>query len=147
MTALGLRPLYETVDDRVREGSFVDELCGVWKCEARKLPIHYKLDFALLQGGVIRAFLETKIRNYTKDHFGAYMISMAKVLAAREYSVFARVPSLLAVRWTDGSGVIALNSMKDYELGFGGRGDRGDAQDMEPVVYIPIESFRKVGLQ
>jgi hypothetical protein len=37
--------------------------------------------------------------------------------------------------------------MKDYELGFGGREDRGDSQDMEPIVYIPIESFRKVGLQ
>jgi hypothetical protein len=144
VTALGVRPMYETEADRGKEGSFIGDLCAAWQCEARKLPIHYKLDFAMMRDGIIKAFLETKVRTYERDYFDTYMISMAKVLAAREYSAFAGVPSLLAVRWSDGDGFIALNGMKDFEIGFGGRGDRGDPQDMEPIVFIPIENFREV---
>jgi len=144
MTVVGIRSLYETEEDRGREGSFIEELCITWKCEAVKLPIHYKLDFALMRDGVIRAFLETKIRKYVMDYFDTYMISMAKVLAAREYSAFAGIPSLLAVRWNDGDGFIGLHSMKDFEIGFGGRRDRNDPQDMEPVVFIPIENFGRL---
>jgi len=137
----GVRPLYETEDDREQEGVFIEGICTAWRCQARKLPMHYKLDFALMRNGIVKAFLEMKVRNYAKGDFATYMVSMAKVLAAREYSAFANVPSLLAVRWNDVSGFIALNNMKDFEIGFGGRGDRGDSQDMEPVVFIPINNF------
>tara|TARA_Y100000310_G_scaffold331399_1_gene404871 strand:+ start:664 stop:1095 length:432 start_codon:yes stop_codon:yes gene_type:complete len=142
-----MRPLYETDKDRDREAGFVEELCIAWQCEARKLPIRYKLDYTLIQEGIIRAFLEVKIRSYAKAHFDTYMISMAKVLAAQEYSAFAGVASLLAVRWDDEDGFIALHKMKDFHLGFGGRGDRGDSQDMEPVVLIPIQHFRRIRVQ
>jgi len=141
MAVSEVRPLYETEEDIGREQSFVEDLCTAWQCEAKKLPIHYKLDFALMRNGIVKAFLEMKVRNYAKGDFATYMVSMAKVLAAREYSAFANVPSLLAVRWNDVSGFIALNNMKDFEIGFGGRGDRGDSQDMEPVVFIPINNF------
>jgi hypothetical protein len=144
MGVSGARPLYETEEDRGREGSFIEAICTAWQCEARKLPIHYKLDFALLRDGIVRAFLETKVRNYARNYFDMYMISMAKVLSAREYSAFTNVPSLLAVRWNDGDGFIDLHSMKDFEIGFGGRADRGDSQDMEPVVFIPIENFGRL---
>ena len=144
MTVVAVRPLYETDEDRGREGSFIEELCIAWQCEARKLPMHYKLDFAMIRDGVIKAFLEIKVRNYTMDYFDTYMLSMSKVLAAREYSAFADVPSLLAVRWSDGDGFIALNSMEDFDIGFGGRADRGDSQDMEPVVFIPIANFGRL---
>jgi len=146
MTTPVVRPLYETGDDRTRETTFVEKLCVAWHCDARKLPMHYRLDFAMLRDGIIRAFLEIKVRKYTKDYFGTYMVSMAKVLAAREYSGFAGVPSLLAVRWTDGAGFIALSDLKSFELGFGGREDRGDSQDMEPVVFIPTGDFRDLEL-
>ena len=144
MTVVGVRPLYETDEDRGREGSFIEELCIAWQCEARKLPMHYKLDFAMIRDGTIKAFLETKVRNYTMDYFDAYMLSMSKVLAAQEYSAFADVPSLLAVRWSDGDGFIALNRLEDFNVGFGGRADRGDPQDIEPVVFIPIANFRRL---
>jgi len=144
MAVAEVRPLYETKEDIGRERSFVEDVCTAWKCEAKKLPIHYKLDFALMRDDIVRAFLETKVRNYARDYFDTYMISMAKVLSAREYSAFADVPSLLAVRWSDGDGFIDLHSMKDFEIGFGGRADRNDSQDMEPVVFIPIENFRRL---
>ena len=147
MVLVGMRPIYETDKDREQEADFIKELCIAWKCEAKKLPIHYKLDFALIREGVIRAFLEMKIRSYAKGYFDTYMISMAKVLAAQEYSAFAGVASLLAVRWNDEDGFIALHKMKDFHLGFGGRGDRGDSQDMEPVVFIPIQHFRRIRVQ
>ena len=146
MALAGMRPIYETDKDREQEADFIKELCIAWKCEAKKLPIHYKLDFALIREGVIRAFLETKIRSYARGYFDTYMISMAKVLAAKEYSAFAGVPSLLSVRWDDGDGFIALHDIKDFHIGFGGREDRGDPQDMEPVVFIPIEHFGRIGI-
>ena len=69
---------------------------------------------------------------------------MEKVLAARQFSEFAGVPSILAVKWKDGSGFIVLNTLEDFELGFGGRVDRDDSQDMEPVIFIPIKNFRVI---
>ena len=137
-----VRPAYETQEDLFREVSFIERLCAVWKCGSRKLPIRYKLDYALLRDGIIRAFLEVKTREYTRDHFNSYMISMEKVEAAQEHSRFAGVPAILAVKWQDEAGYVVLNDLKDVTLGFGGRVDRGDAQDMEPVVYIPISQFK-----
>ena len=136
------RPLYETQTDLLRELSFIDSLCDLWKCDSRKLPIRYKLDYALLREGVIAAFLEVKTRRYPKDHFETYMISMEKVQAAQEHSRFAKVPALLAVKWQDKSGYVYLNNLKDITIGFGGRFDRDDEQDREPVVYIPISQFK-----
>jgi hypothetical protein len=28
--------------------------------------------------------------------------------------------------------------------GFGGRYDRGDAQDVEPMIYLPLKKFQKI---
>jgi hypothetical protein len=138
---IGTRPLYETAGDLSAEGEFIDGLCTLWKCGAWKLPIRYKLDYALFRGESIRAFLEIKVRNYRKDAFEDYMISMDKVLTARIYSDFAKVPSILAVQWLDTSGFIDLGTLKNFSLGFGGRTDREDSQDREPVVLIPISDF------
>ena len=135
------RALYETSGDLLMERRFVEGLCTLWKCGAWKLPIRYKLDYALYRDDTIRAFLEVKIRNYMKDDFGEYMISMDKVLTARQYADFAKVPSLLAVQWQDTSGFIDLGMLKNFRLGVGGRTDRGDSEDREPVVLIPISDF------
>ena len=102
------------------------------------------MDYALLRGGSIRAFLEVKTRKYTKDHFYAYMISMDKVEAAQKHSRFAGVPAILAVEWQDEAGYVVLDNLKDVTIGFGGRADRDDKQDMEPVVYIPISQFKAI---
>jgi len=138
---IGTRPLYETNDNLSAEAWFIDGLCTLWECGAWKLPLRYKLDYALSRGKSIKAFLEIKVRNYRKDAFEDYMISMDKVLTARRYSDFAKVPSLLAVEWLDASGFIDLGTMKNFSLGFGGRTDRGDSEDTEPVVLIPISDF------
>tara|TARA_Y100000310_G_C20172212_1_gene574200 strand:- start:140 stop:574 length:435 start_codon:yes stop_codon:yes gene_type:complete len=144
MTTTTKRPLYETEADLEEERFFTDTLCSLWDCDARKLPLRYKMDYALQRGGIIRAFLEVKVRNYTKDYFETYMLSMEKVLAARQFSEFAGVPSILAVKWKDASGFIVLNTLEDFELGFGGRVDRDDSQDMEPVIFIPIKNFKVI---
>jgi len=136
------RPMYETQEDLFREVSFIERICTLWGCDSRKLPIRYKMDYALLRDGIIRAFLEVKTRAYTRDHFSSYMISMEKVETAQEHSRFAGVPAILAVKWQDEAGYIVLNNLKGVTLGFGGRVDRDDAQDMEPVVYIPISQFK-----
>tara|TARA_R100000306_G_C4249968_1_gene79950 strand:- start:8 stop:439 length:432 start_codon:yes stop_codon:yes gene_type:complete len=139
-----VRPIYETNDDLYRESSFIERLCTLWGFDSRKLPIKYKIDYALLRDRVIRAFLEVKIRKYTKDYFYAYMISMDKVETAQKHSRFAGVPTILAVKWQDDAGYVVLDTLKNFTIGFGGRADRDDKQDMEPIVYIPISQFKAI---
>ena len=39
---------------------------------------------------------------------------------------------------------IISNGLHDITYGFGGRYDRGDAQDVEPMIYLPLKKFQKI---
>ena len=69
------------------------------------------------------------------------MISVSKVMAARALTDATGVECLLIVKWKDNAGWINLSKDPD-SVGFGGRVDRNDSQDMEPVVYYNIIRFK-----
>ena len=69
------------------------------------------------------------------------MISLGKVLAARKMTEGTSLPSFLVVQWQDRMGYIRLDSLEETEIVMGGRMDRVDAQDVEPVVLFPVQDF------
>jgi len=135
-----MRPIYESENDLRNERQIIGGLNRLWHTQATKLPRTYGLDYTLTRGGRVTAFVEIKCRTIPSWTYETYMISLAKVLRAKGLGNSVGVPALLVVRWNDVVGYIDLRPIA-LDVQVGGRTDRGDAQDIEPVCMIPIKDF------
>lgn len=142
-----MRPTYETDADRGREADFSNILCQVFRCTLYKLPIRYGLDFSVVKDGRTIGFLETKIRTNPSGQYPTYMISAGKFMSADALTRSTGLPCRLAVMWTDNWGYTDLALTPEIVVSMGGRRDRGDEQDIEPVHLIPISSFQIIPLR
>jgi hypothetical protein len=136
-----MRPIYEKPEDLAAEKTALDKACEIWKCTAEKLPMKYELDYLLLREGTGVAWLEIKSRTNPRTEYPTYMNALTKIMAARRLSEASQLPSFLLVQWTDACGYIRIDSLLDFTTAVGGRTDRGDEQDIEPVAKIPIGEF------
>lgn len=144
------RPTYESAGDRANEAEVSSIIALRWKCEAVKLPVKYRLDYALVRGVRVGAYLEVKDRpryswGYLAD-FGGYRLSQHKWIAAEKLALDMGLPFLLAVR---AAGDLRYLKVKPGDKCDGppimaGRKDRGDWQDQEPHVVFHVERFRKI---
>lgn len=141
------RPLYET-EDNLREQEGVARLVEEkWKCKFVKLKKAYALDYAVLRGGKIVAFAEVKCRNYTMEKlnsFGGFMLSLHKWTEAKNISGVSGVPFVLIVKTIDGFWHHSTTGFETDGISFGGRTDRNDLQDVEPVVILKGGRFKKL---
>ena len=137
------RPLYESPQDLTNEASLVGICEREWNCKAHKLAIKYGVDFALVRHQIVCAFVEIKARTTPRDRYPTYMISLDKMVRAGDLYSATGLPVFLVVGWTDGAGWTSLHQ-RDWarDVRIGGRTDRGDAQDTEPVVHIPVFEFK-----
>jgi hypothetical protein len=108
-----------------------------------KLQVRDAFDYAATRGKNITAFVEVKTRTNPMHKYPTYMISMTKVMNANAVFMSTGTPSLLVVKWTDCMGWVQLNQNK-FTLEIGGRRDRHDAQDIEPVCHISIDLFKVI---
>lgn len=133
------RPLYETPENLKREQEVAEQLKQKWDCEVRKLPIAYRLDYMILQEGKPVAVLEIKCRNamYEEMH-----LSLHKWMAGRELSKSVGVPFILVYEFKNKG--IYWHKVDDTapELALGGRTDRGDWQDIEPMAVFRLSKFK-----
>lgn len=130
--------MYETVDDLNREKDVADLMALSWNCTAHKLPIHYEVDFALTRCDNIKAWAEVKCRSRTYD---VMYVSLHKWKAGKELSRVTGLPFLLVygvngkVYWTKADELQPTFCM-------GGRADRNDWQDREPMAAFALSSFK-----
>ena len=146
-----MRPIYETPGDRAREASVVDAFASHYSLETIKLPARYPFDFAVLRdsddGNVITAFGEVKVRTHACGAFPTVILSVAKWSEGMALVERTGTRFLLVVGWDSGSDVrwVDLTTLTGPpRIAPGGRQDRGDSDDAEPVVHIPIHVFRSV---
>lgn len=138
-----MRPVYETREDLTRESAVAGVLEAAWRCRTAKLPRRYIVDFSLHRSGKINAWAEIKTRTCESSAYPNYMLSLEKLLAGMRLERETGLPFLLVVKWRDQTAFCAPSKVA-YEISFGGRFDRGDAQDVEPVALIPISEFKKI---
>lgn len=141
------RPIYEREVDLTHENRMKTILEAKWNCTLNKLPIKYHLDWMAMRGKEPMAFMEFKHRE--KLSIGAYpryMMSLDKWIKAKQLCKQVEVPFIMVITFTEGTyyGVFPHNGLHDITYGFGGRYDRGDAQDVEPMVYLSLEKFIKL---
>jgi hypothetical protein len=74
------------------------------------------------------------------------MISLDKWMKAKQLCKEVEIPFIMVITFAEGTyyGVFVHNGLHDMTYGFGGRYDRGDAQDVEPMIYLPLKKFQKI---
>jgi hypothetical protein len=145
------RPVYETEADRIRERAVATKVLR-WAVPggvAVKLKPFSPVDFAFCNGdGRVLAFCEVKVRACRSDEYETYMLSMDKLIALRALAQQWAIGGplvLLAVQWTDRLGAYTVDpGLLLSAPMMGGRWDRGDGMDVEPVVHIPVSAFETV---
>lgn len=137
------RPIYEDEASLKSERETALAIEKAWKCNLTKLPMKSKIDFLMKnKKGEPRAFVEVKNRACKRHKYPTYMISLDKWVSGLSMSRFTEVPLVLVVSWDDEIGYVTCGAViKETTVNMGGREDRGDAQDIEPVVHIPIYLF------
>lgn len=130
---------YESEQDRLNEDLIVRLLCERWNCEARKLPKRYGFDYALFRSSLV-GLLEIKCR---KKKYDTLIISLAKYIRMLQWADTLSLPAILCVRWPGEYQYTILERrfLRDHAIEWGGRKDRDDDQDQEPVVHIPVEKY------
>lgn len=134
------RPLYETPGDRDRERQVVDAVFGPYGLRAEKMPRAYELDFAVLRGLQVMGMAEVKVRSRAYD---TLMLSWHKALALRE-AARAGLIAWIVVALPEGIYTQRVGADDPIDLRWGGRTDRQDWQDMEPVAHFPMARMQRV---
>ena len=137
------RPIYETKQDREKENELAQRVSELWGVKAKANPRQYPIDYTFLNAdGGIEGFAEIKIRTHKCGTFSTYIISAMKLTNARMLSKATGLDVILIVKWSCGSiGFIDMATEAD-RIGWGGRSDRNDSQDQEPVVHWDLEHFQ-----
>jgi Holliday junction resolvase-like predicted endonuclease len=129
------RPMYETEADRKKE----QDLADAFKQQGYdfyKLPMQYRLDFAVFKNGRALAFIEVKHRTCRMHRYTTAMVSLSKVIQARLLTQHTGLPAYLVNVYTDN--IARFDFAGHYELREGGRYDRGDSQDADICAYFPV---------
>lgn len=135
------RPIYQTTRDISNENKIKAIIEPKWQCELKKLPFAYHVDWMAMRGNSPLAFIEIKWReNLPINKYPEYMLSLNKWMRGKEYTNETKIPFILIVHFTEGTYYVKQDSL-EVRYGFGGRYDRGDSQDVEPMVFIPIGAF------
>ena len=141
------RRMYETENDRKVEQAIINELSDAWKVFYQKLPIKYKVDFAILNDKrQVISWAEIKRRNHKMGTYPTYMLSLDKYLSGMQLHKLTGLPFNLVVKFTDNlyHCEIHLLSHAQVIISMGGRTDRDDQQDIEPCVFFDSKLFKKV---
>ena len=77
-----MRPKYETPGDLANERHVAGVMDGLGY-GLEKLPMQYRLDFAIFKDGDCLGFAEVKTRSFEMNKYPTVMISLSKVMTAK----------------------------------------------------------------
>lgn len=144
------RKRYETEEDLKREQEVVDKvlhrLGEGWSSE--KLGKN-DLDRKIYKNDKLKIILEVKTCNLSEQRLlnnGGWGVAQRKWDKGRSEALLNCVPFWFAVRFKDKDRVVDVSKLNDCDVKFaiGGRKDRGDPYDIEPMVYIPLKYFQSI---
>jgi len=138
-------PFYETPEDRAQERSVGRHLSKAWGVDIWSFTPHTTTgDLLLGRENELKAICEVKTRNNPIAQYETYIISRNKLERISQAAETFNTKGLLVVRFDDCLCWHDAQAALDYPTEVGGRYDRGDHNDIELMVHIPIEKLRKV---
>jgi hypothetical protein len=142
-----MRPNYETQADRNREFVAKRQLGDIFgPCmTVVKLHKHYIIDFVVLDNKKIVAVCEFKTAKYSIGKYPTFMMSLNKWNKGLEYFNLHNVPFYILAKYTEGFYLHEYSPSVKYWIELGGRRDRDDPLDIEPIIRVKTEDFRYLG--
>ena len=137
------RPLYESKSDLAVERSLAARIQNNFSWSLKKLSRRYELDFIAFAGKKAVAFIEVKRRHNPVHHYETIILSLAKYIKGAQYQKTTGLKFLFIVEFDDGCFQYTYNENdgKDFKITMGGRTDRNDPEDIEPVIHIPVSKM------
>jgi hypothetical protein len=139
------RPTYENDLDRQREEELARLVAQRTGLRPAKLPVQYRVDFALYRQNALVAVAEMKYRDYTVeqlDRWGGYYVSLSKIMGAETICRMTDIPFYVVINFKGDIRVATIAyPFPVVAAREGGRKDRGDWQDLEPVVCYMSRHF------
>lgn len=132
--------IYENETTLANERAIITVVADKWGVEVQKLPRRYSVDFALLRGKEIMAWAELKSRGNPIHTYPTYHLALHKYKNLLALTRDTDIRSMLIVDWQDCVGYIDFPT--SINIVFGGTTKRGDWEDREPMVEIPISAFK-----
>lgn len=138
-----LRPVYETKQNQSREWEAISRFGQRYSRRPVKLPKFYHVDYAMMELDTpkITSWVEVKCRKNKRDAYPTLILSVHKVLSGLQLAKATNMAFVLYVEWTDYAGHVLLDDTSRLHVSIGGRYDRNDPQDVEPVFEIPVAKF------
>jgi len=139
----------ESEADLQAEKVAADRLAQCFEWEMVKLcPSKYIVDFAAFHRGSLVAYVEIKTRNISHDQlasFQTFMVSANKIawLKMMAWSGGKNVMALMVASLTDALLMANVRTMNLHHQ-YGGRKDREEWRDMEPIAHIPFSSMQLI---
>ena len=137
--------MYENDNDLRSEKNLISYVSDCWNVASYKLPMSYKIDYVMYRDDSPVGFAEVKVRTHTFGTFPTYIISLGKVMEARRLARETNTKSILIVSWTDRTGY--LDFFSHHQIRHGGRSDRNDWQDQEPMCHFDLKHFKGIGIK
>jgi len=144
------RPQYERRTDIEHENAARPVIEKSFSCEIKKLDPHkYGFDWMLYKGKKAFACAEYKRRWVGFNDYPFIILSAAKFWRAITFGQMLEKGFYFFVEFDDGLYGAPFRMKPEsisnfFNIGWGGRTDRNDAADAEPVVEIPISKFYKL---
>lgn len=132
--------IYENEKSLETERRAISIVADKWGTDVVKLPRRYSIDFALLRGDQIKAWVEFKSRKNPRDKFPTYIFGLYKYRNLVSLSESTSIPAFMIVEWEDVMGYVQIPT--EHKIIFSGTVKRGDWEDMEPMVEIPVSAFQ-----
>lgn len=141
------RPMYETQTDVDKELEVMEFMESVFKYPVTysKLPKSYQIDYGVYDGDkALKMVCEIKSRNIKLKTYPDLILSAHKMHELVNWHTRG-IAARLLYRLDDGLYFYRVTT-DAYQLNIteGGRTDRGDWQDIEPVYHIPTSSLTEL---
>lgn len=137
------RPTYESAGDRRNQRHVLSKLERAFQLRIDTPWGEFSIYDGMFDlGDGQQGIVEVKVRKNERRKYPTYMLSKKKYDALIELTETGFIGAMLAVQWTDQLGVVAIPTA--HSAGHGGRYDRNDPADQEPVVLIPVKDFKRI---
>ena len=146
--------LYETYEDRAHERKAMQLLKMVTGHDYERLPKTHRVDIVQIDmSGTIAAWIEYKHRSHFINQYPSLMISTTKLTEGVMLSRMTNLPFYLVVGFESPHSEeepelyrleVGIKTIQESHIAMGGRKDRGNPSDREPVCYIDIAAFQRI---
>ena len=134
------RPYYERDSDRINEGRIIEFLSRRGN-RVHALKRAYPCDLFIKNDNGDTYIAEYKRRHCNHDKYSTFIISAHKIAQCLLLASALKCNFYIIVEYDDG---IFVAPPEGYHVSIGGRYDRDDTQDVEPVIEIPRDKFKKL---